>query len=408
MPSLRRNHPPVHPDETRPVEAHAQTLHKLDVMPRYFGQFPSVLIEAAKTHRKIFADDVYLVDAFAGAGLHRSADHIDGVVSGTALQACYQARRVQRKYPSSRVHVRLIDLNPNYCAKLMERTAKFRNGLDAEKVDVRVIQGDVAHKVSEVLQDTVRPGGHNFSLWFFDPYGVRGITRDTFAPLLSVGYGPEIIINLDVSGLFRIRAAAISAKAEEYEVVEAISAADRKLLNAVYDGDAWELALGSIERRGNVEALRVLADTYAATFDKAFPYHTAYPLRSSNGQVRYLVHLTKSKKAVAKFQATYKASLKTGLLQGNQLTQNDRARVSAALFEVFRGNDQTIDDMHELGVYPLNKNQLRVVMREADDLNYGTFDGTTMHWFEVRQDDVTRQIARDVEPLQQQTSLFDL
>lgn len=406
MPSIRRNKPSTHPDETRPVEAHAQTQHKLDVTRRVFGQYPSVLIEASKRHKNIIADDIHIVDVFAGAGLHLSADHPDGSVPGTALQACYQARRVQRKYPNARVHVRLIDVNESYCTKLVDRTAKFREGTGPDHIDVKVIQGSATDKISDVLRETRRIGGHNFSLWFFDPYGVQAIRRDIFSSLLEAGYGPEIIINLDVSGLFRIRAAAVSLKAQQYEIVEAIKKADGELLNAVYAGDSWAHIYAQMEPKGSIEALKVLADAYAATFTAAFPFASAHPLRSSDGQVRYLVHLAKSKGASSKFVASYKASLKIGLWKGNQLDANDRARAAKVLFEDLRGSTISLEDMHEAQVCPLNKGQLRVVLSEADDLGYGKFDGDSMTWFMTRQEDSSRQIALQVVPTTQ-TSLFD-
>jgi three-Cys-motif partner protein len=406
MPSQRRSKPSTHPDQTRPIEAHAQTQHKLDVMRRSFGQYPSVLIEASKRHKNVVADDIWIVDAFAGAGLHLSADHPDGSVPGTALQACYQARRVQRKYPNARIHVRLIDSNEAFCAKLVERTAKFRAGSGSDNLDVQIVPGEVADRLEGIARETRRIGGYNFSLWFFDPYGVKAIPKAMFAPLLKIGYGPEIVINLDVSGLFRIRAAATSDKAELYEIYESISAADRRLLTAVYGSNAWEDVYGQIKPKGSIGALKVLADSYAASFQEHFPNATTHALRSSDGQVRYLVHLSKSKSASEKFTSSYNASLKIGLWQGNQLDLNARARAADALFEIMRGQDVSIGDLHEAQLYPLNRAQLRVVLNEAYDLGYGTFDGDTMHWFEARQADSTRQIPL-VAPASTQTSLFD-
>jgi three-Cys-motif partner protein len=408
MPSLRKTSPKVHPDESRAIEAHQQTHHKLDVMRRYFGQYPSILIEAAKKSNRLNVDQISLVDAFAGAGLHLSADHMDGVVPGTALQACYQARRVQMKYSRNQINVRLIDNNAAFCTKLLERTAKFREAHGFENVDVKIIRGDVKVKVEEVLRGTQRIGGYSFSLWFFDPYGVKAITRDIFEPLLQVPYGPEIIINLDVSGLFRIREAALTEKADEYEIAEIISAADRKLLSDVYSGQDWESVYGKIQPRGNSRALKTLADCYAETFSSTFRYRSAYPLRSSRGQIRYLIHLTRSRVGAEKFAACYKASLRIGILTGNRLDGNARARIAAALFDFLKGADVTIDAIHEAQLCSLNKGQLRTVLFEAYDLGYGRFDGHVMHWFAERQEDARLQEPLGIlaSPLQQ--SLFDV
>lgn len=131
--------------------------HKLDMMCRAFGQYPSVLIGASTKYKKVVADYIYIVDRFAGAGLHLSANHPDGTVPGTALQACYRARKVQRKYPGSRVHVRLINLNEDFCTNLVDRTAKFRDGVGVDHVDVRVVQGSVIEGQARKLQGISRP-----------------------------------------------------------------------------------------------------------------------------------------------------------------------------------------------------------------------------------------------------------
>ena len=123
-----------HPDEMNAVESKAQTEHKLDVMRRYFGAFASIIAQSSKEH--IDNSHIWLIDLFAGAGVHRSADHPDGRVLGTALQACTAARNVQQRHTESQVHVRLVDLDSDYCDRLDAR-ARFAQ----EGVDVVVRQG---------------------------------------------------------------------------------------------------------------------------------------------------------------------------------------------------------------------------------------------------------------------------
>src|ERR1700721_1909017 len=89
---------PTHPDELRPVECRLQTQHKLELMRMYLGQCPSILAQSVRKGA-LSLRHIFLVDLFAGAGLHLSADHPDGEVAGTALLASRSARRLARKYP---------------------------------------------------------------------------------------------------------------------------------------------------------------------------------------------------------------------------------------------------------------------------------------------------------------------
>lgn len=335
----------------------------------YLGQCPSIIAQAVRKRRS-FVRHIYLIDLFAGAGLHLSANHPDGAVAGTALLAARSARRIAQKYKEVEVHVRLVEINENYCEKLANRTSTFRN----QGIDVQVLRGSYENQIPALIEASKFHQGRNFFLWFFDPFGIKALDRKFFRPIEAAGLGHEIIINLDVGALFRIRAAA------------SMLSADGDLLDLAFGDRSWESAYGPSNGSWERDEFDSLAKAYADTFTKSGFLRETYPLRSSENQIRYLVHLARSSVAIEAFSKSYRASQKIKLYQGTALTPTERAHLIERIFPQVRGERMTIDDMHDAQLLPINKNQLRAVLREADDLLYGTFDETNeeIQWHSKR------------------------
>ena len=70
-----------------------------------------------------------------------------------------------------------------------------------ERVDASVIPGDFAVHLPRVLAEVQT--ARALSLWFIDPYGFLDIPYTALQPLTEPRYGPELIINLDLSGIWR-------------------------------------------------------------------------------------------------------------------------------------------------------------------------------------------------------------
>jgi hypothetical protein len=153
----------------------------------------------------------------------------------------------------------------------------------------------------------------------------------------------------------------------------------RRALRALYGGDQRRDVLRpDASLAANLEAL---AAAYADCFP-AFRFRRPYRLLSSDGQVRFMVHLTQSPTALREFQRCHEASLRTGLLAGRALDTARRGQAAHALFEMYRGATTTIEELFEAASPPLDRGQLRVVLREADARGFGHFDegAGTMSW----------------------------
>jgi three-Cys-motif partner protein len=363
-----------HPDEINAIESRAQTEHKLDVMRRYYGQYPSIIAQSKSN--KFDNSHIWLIDVFAGAGLHASANHPEGAVYGTAMLACVYARGVQRQFPKSQIHVRLVDVEENYCAKLTERTHRFRHE-ENNPVDVQVLCTDWADAIPQIVQEIQTVSPNSLSLWFIDPYGPTVLTFERLQTLLKT-HGAEIIINLDATGLNRMRGVVQSPKAIYNAQVRDQASLHRGQLDAIYWSSYWEEPGTHLKVRPGMTLEDQLAEAYLLSF-KRFRGH-AYPLRSSDNQRRYLIHLSRSPYAEKTFRDTYEASLKVGLAKGKALTDTECGQHAKLLFDLYQGTEVSIEDLHEGQATALNRAQLRRVASYADAHQYGTFAGDTITW----------------------------
>jgi three-Cys-motif partner protein len=356
-----------HRDELRVVEDHHQTEHKLDLIRRYFGAYMAIVAQARKlpNHR-----EVWIVDTHAGAGLHRSREDPDQRRFGSPLIACSQARLAQRLHYGFYVHVRAIEQGQPYRMRLDQRVGAFRQGeRDEDRVDVRTLGGDFADRIPEVLAEAAAASA--LSLWFIDPYGFKDIPYHAFGPLLRPRSGSrtELLINLDLTGIWR-KKGPVTEVADVNDLLEG-QPDQQGALRALYGGPYWHDALrANASLATNLESLTA---AYAARFPN-FRYRRYYRLRSSDGQVRFIVHLTQSPTAVREFQRCYESSLKTGLLAGRALDASRSAQAAHALFEMYRASTTTIEELLDAASPPLNRGQLRVVLREADARGFGRFD----------------------------------
>ena len=368
----------LHPDEINHVESRAQTEHKLEVMRRYYPSYASII--AQSKNQTIDNRHIWLVDLFAGAGLHRSADHPDGRVLGTALQACAAARDVQHRYPRSRVHVRLVDLSGSYCDRLRERVEVFRQ----QGVDVVVSESDYALAIVPILTEIAACGKNCLSLWLVDPHGPKVLAFKSIMPLMQAP-GAEIIINLDVTGVERMRGFVLSEKVNGDPRQAEIAKKQRQNLDDLYRGNFWENPDAHIHIRAGMTLEAKLADAYLLAF-RMFKYQHAYPLRSSDSQFRYLIHLTKSARGEAAFQKAYDASWKIGSAKGRTLTDSDCARYCVLFFTAYAGMETTVEEIYGDTVADLDRGQIGRVLRYASNNDYGSLEGTTMTWSTERRD----------------------
>lgn len=370
----------LHPDEIYAVESKPQTEHKLAVMSRYFGTYASIIAQSKNPY--IDNSHIWLIDLFAGAGLHKSGEHPDGRVLGTALQACAAARAVQRKYPNSQVHVRLVDLDPDYSSRLHERVARFQDA----GVDVEVRKQDYALAIAPILAQIRELGTKCLSLWLVDPHGPKILSFDSLKPLLAAK-GVEIIINLDITGVERMRGVVLSETANVDKTSRERAAANRANLDALYRGDYWMEPEKHIQVRPGMSLQDKLAEAYLLPF-RTIKFARAYPLRARGAQYRYLVHLARVPAAEKAFRLAYEASQRIGTAKGRALSDADCAKYAEELLDAYRGMKITLEDIHTDHIVQLDRGQLGRVLRYAAMEDYGEFDDHAMTWKEEREDDL--------------------
>lgn len=372
----------LHRDEGRPVEAHEQTQQKLEVVRSYAAAHVNII---ANFQRGGFDNTVvYLVDACAGAGLHRSDLHPDGVVLGTALILARVAEAAQAKHPGLRVPVRLIEINPEWAARLNDRLARFRTA----GVDVLVLQGDLAIRIPEVLREIAEAGRDVRSLWLIDPDGFAEIPRRALDPLSLPAFGPELLINLDMSGLWRTGVGADRQSLDD--VIAAIDQAKRDALDRTFGGASWRSALAIPARlAAQNELARLYGQTWRRTgSSQGFEHVNQYRLRATAGQVRYFIHAAHSSRAETAFRSAFEATNRL-TFASRALTQQARGVEALELWRLFAGKELPLDAM--LGARPLNRQQLATVVRHAQAEGYGAFDEGTrvMTWFTERVAELT-------------------
>ncbi len=366
IPEVHKPEPPkLHQDETRIVELHLQTLHKLEVMRRYLGQYASIIAQAGKANR-LDARHIFLIDAMSGAGAHLSNEDPDNCLPGTGVQACIEARNVQRLHPKTQVHVRLIELDPDFTRRLKQRTAEYRDApAFPERVDVTVATGDFATKIGPILAETRHGHQYYCSLWFLDPFAFE--VSHSALELLATVQRVEIIVNLNAGAAHRCIKAALSPNTDPLDAQK-----NREHLNMLFgSADKWQDILR--EPRATRDELDAIAAAYAATLPQ-FRFTTFHHLNSSDSQERYLVQFTNAKTALPALAASYKASLETGVLKGKKLTMSDRGKAVAKLWEQFKGTETSIEYLTKQTLYRLDKKQAKVVAQHAVDRGFAKYD----------------------------------
>ena len=313
---------------------------------------------------------LFIIDAFAGGGLHASRDHPDGMRPGTAVLACRAARELQQLH-HIQVHVRLVESNPEYCRTLNRVSEPFRAADGHDRVDVQVLQRHFADTVVDLFLETEPHGCQFRSFWFIDPYGSGGYPRRALDPLDRASCGPEVIINFDTAGVRRQCG---------HGHPESIDPEHRRHLDALYGGDMWRGAFG-----GSIDPEYALVNIYRHGFT-GFRYGRPHRLRQSEGQLRHFVHLAKVQRAETAFRRDYDASFKFGLLAGRALNDSERSRYATRLFEAFRGETLDLAQMHAEQVLSLDRAQMMTVLRQAQRDGFGTWDAGTrfMRWNAVR------------------------
>ena len=360
-------------DAERPLEARAQTVHKLELMSRYWKSYPAILSHA--NGLSFCNSHIWLIDAMGGDGRHGSALDRDGYAHGSTPLACIAARAVQREVPGVTVHVRSIEADPIRAGELRRRAGRWL-GAAPDGVDVEVLDGTFEARLDQVADEILRQDHphstrgrqhHDHrSLWFIDPFGPV-VSHESIA---SLGRGTEVISNFDVGGLRRMIPVALDADLPG-------SAASLAKLDLTFGSRRWTTLAGASDAQ--------IAQAYADTFP-GYPIRKVYPLHSSRNQVRFMVHLTHSAKAEAAFRADYRTATTVGsVIAGDGMSDREKRAAAELLWKKFRSEELGIEQMFDAGV-TFSRAQLRWICAQAELEGFGAFDTTDdlMTWFEAR------------------------
>jgi len=389
------NDPAKHGDEQRVIEDHAQTAQKLTFYRGYAGAWGNVLAQARLPTP---VTDLFYIDTHCGAGRHASREHPDKGVLGTPLIACHEARRLQRRYARLKVHVRAVDNDRRWIAHLRQRVQPFlQSNHERDRVDIQLFPEPFEKMLPELLAEATSYRAP--SLWLIDPYGLK-IPYSTVSSLQKPDRGPEVIINLDMLGMWRVDAAARQRVDENVDTVVLGDYDAQTCLNELFgERKYWEnIADRSLTFRDNVPNF---AAAYANRFPR-FEFRSHYPLRASRGQLRQIIHLCHSRYGRDKFHEEYLRSQDFGVLAGRHLDQVTKAHAAKRYWQSYLGEVTSIDRLYEEGTQSFDRGQIRAVCATADEERYGRYaerDGI-ISWFDVRGDDPSERTY--------QATLFDI
>jgi hypothetical protein len=189
-----------HANETKFIELHKQTEHKLEVISKLYGGYLAVIAQAGKNGR-LDASRIFIVEVCCGAGVHLTLENPNNEVPGTALLACHHARAVQRTFSDTHVSVRLIDSDRQACSKLALRAAEYcdRHLSHPEVVDVRIIDREFESQIRPILAETqaskgryrIGPGSGARENCGFSPMKADGRSTHAKEPIYRIADRPN-------------------------------------------------------------------------------------------------------------------------------------------------------------------------------------------------------------------------
>jgi three-Cys-motif partner protein len=236
---------------------------KLKILEGYLDPFVKILGSQAY-------EQVYFVDAFAGAGIYE-----DGA-KGSAVRAAELAEKYQLE--GKRYRLRCINIenaSDNY-QNLEKNTVRFGDL-------VLNLQGTFADNVSRILRETARSP----VLCFLDPFGVKGIDWHIIKELIHRSVPTDFWIRFDHSTLFRLAgfydSEAASADKNLATLADTYGISDHDVLRDSLTGETVQ------EKRHKAVNLYMkgLEEEFRQARGKGFAAY--YPIRSITGQDKYFL-----------------------------------------------------------------------------------------------------------------------
>jgi three-Cys-motif partner protein len=336
------------------------TLLKLGVLRAYLSRWARILLQSGRQRR------VWFVDGFAGKGQDDKGNE------GSPLIACRIAAAVEADFDAGSREVRVIAVE----ASRAHATA-LRNAIDgfgpAQGHSVPIHHGELGDHVDEILLLTENEP----TLYFLDPFGVKGLRADLL-PLLLRGPMNELLILFSDEGAHRLQGAATSPKPKNKSPLhrgqedlfsftaphptrdmqpegedddepdaavrgwERTAPASEEILDVAFGGNYWKDVMEGIPRH---LARRTWLELYMDLLRRSgAAYVTPFSVVDhDDDHVYYLVHAAKGRAAVRAMKDALRSALNAreredGRRQGMLFdTVTDIARVVSRLERRFAG-----------------------------------------------------------------------
>jgi three-Cys-motif partner protein len=201
---------------------------------------------------------VFCVDGFAGRG-----EYEDGYV-GSSLMSAQLAANFRKR---GRFQLRCVNVEmmPNHFANLDQVTQRVAPGL------VSNLPGSFKSQLPRTMEIV----GAQPTLFFLDPFGVRGIEWDTLRPILERPSTTELLVRLHTPFLHRLSGfLGSNARSREGNIA---------LLTQTIGSNEWmEYGIESSDEAWFVD--RVLS-SYVGRLKRRFTYVGAYPVRTLESEL---------------------------------------------------------------------------------------------------------------------------
>lgn len=181
------------------------------------------------------------------------------------------------------------------------------------------------------------------------------------------------MINLDAGGAFRADSQPLAALDDLAVLDQAILGEHTMAINRLWGGYDW-IDLVSLRDKTWRQNLQAFANGYGNRFSRYFDFASAYRLRSSHNQIRYLIHLARHERGRDKFKEAFEASELFGLLAVGKLDQVAAFKAAEAYHSHYRNSRTTVEQLLEerLGTYA--KQDLLTICDAAQTYGLGSFD----------------------------------
>lgn len=316
-------------------EFQEHTLLKHAILDTYLGSWANKLLCWGRA-----GDTVFFVDAFAGAGHDKAGNPGSPLIAARIAVETQASLRKRPATATAKMRVLAIEKMSGRSRVLAEYLKPFD---EVEPGVYRVLRGTLAEHIDEIVRETAgRP-----TLYFLDPFGLKGLDSATYAKALSgphneifalfADMGASRLHGLvtadspDVEGQLRAleshpslfpeldaeAAARIAAAAEEKaHALDMSRPAAREHVSRALGNDAWVEHLAQIDAKDRPTAF-VRMFIQRLVQDGAV-YVLAIPMRNRDGRRVYtLVHASKSAKGFTAMKEAVSSGLRKETLPEN-------------------------------------------------------------------------------------------